>query len=201
MTRSPSCARSGCPSISPINSSNDSGQNHIHRAQAIRARWHPTCRLPSDPYLPFLRSGDASARREWNDTSPSWSAGANGPTARCSSGIGAIEVEVDGRYMTSIEFTGLENGTPPSSSLQISPSYLASTLGFDPLLGDRKVMLRALACNMRQSELKDYKAFGFLKEIQMKEFSSPVVKTMFSGQEGDRKWIVPIQDLKAIEAS
>lgn len=202
MTRSPKCSRSRTGPISPVNSSNDSKENHLHRAQAIRARWHPCCRLPSDPYLPFLQSGDPQVWREWNEATPNWNAGIDGPTLKCSSGIACVEIEVNDQYRTHIEFTGLENGRSPPSTLQISPSYLGSLVGFDPLSpASKKVMLRAVACNMRQSEMKDYRAFGFLKEAYIAGFTSSVVKTMFAGQEGSCSWSVPIQDLRAIEVS
>ncbi len=168
MTREPGCARNGVPQgrfFAPIHAANDDKHNHIHRAQAVRARWHPCFVLPSDPPLPYLTSNDHSSWHRWNENEPFWTATSQGALVKCESGIGAIEIEVGDKYKTHVEWLNLPSprGPPqmPPKETMLAPSYLSGLVGFDMQHpSSPHVRITALACNMRQAFLDGFREHG-----------------------------------------
>ncbi|CBQ71972.1 conserved hypothetical protein [Sporisorium reilianum SRZ2] len=175
MTREPGCRRNGVPPgrfLAPIHAGNDDKHNHIHRAQAVRARWHPCFYIPSDPPLPYLASNDQATWRQWNENEPSWTSTPQGALLKCDSGIGAIEVEVNGEYKTHIEWLNLPSSSqapqmPPRQTM-IDASYLSNLVGFDVLHpSSPDIKLNALACNMRQAQLDGFRDHGIARPVQI----------------------------------
>ena len=193
MTREPGCARNGVPHgrfLAPIHAGNDDKHNHIHRAQAVRARWHPCFYLPTDPPLPYLDTNDQRDWIRWNENEPSWTSTPQGAVLKCESGIGAIEVEVNGEYRTHIEWLNLPSASQdaqmPPKQTWIDAAYLAGMLGFD--VNHRSapnVKLNALACNMRQAELDGFREHAVARPLQVTGIDPTlrtVVRTLSFGQ-------------------
>ncbi|EST07704.1 hypothetical protein PSEUBRA_002801 [Kalmanozyma brasiliensis GHG001] len=191
MTREPGCKRNGLPSgrfFAPIHAGNDDKHNHIHRAQAVRARWHPCFHIPSDPPLPYLESRPASWS-QWNENEPSWTGTPRGALVKCASGIGAIEIEVNGQYKTHIEWLYLPSASspaqlPPKETL-IDAAYLSNLVGFDVMQHTSShVKLTALGCNMRQAELDGFREHGVARSLQIPGIdpSRDVFRTLSLGQ-------------------
>ena len=200
MTREPGCHRNGIPHgrfFAPIHSGNDDKHNHIHRAQAVRARWHPCFYIPSDPPLPYLGSNDQATWVRWNEHGPSWTSTPRGALLKCDSGIGAVEVEVNGEYKTHIEWLNLASASqpaqaPPKETL-FDAAYLSGLVGFDVMHpSSPRVKLNAVACNMRQTELDDFRAHGIARPLTVAGISPSrtVIKSLPHGQtnRGGRQW-------------
>ncbi|CDS82189.1 related to RSC2-member of RSC complex [Sporisorium scitamineum] len=193
MTREPGCRRNGVPPgrfFAPIHAGNDDKHNHIHRAQAVRARWHPCFYIPSDPPLPYLVSNDQPTWRQWNENEPSWTSTPQGAVLKCDSGIGAIEVEVNGEYKTHIEWLNLPSSSqrpqmPPRQTM-IDAAYLSGLVGFDvnhPSSPHAK--LNALGCNMRQAQLDGFREHGIARPLRIAGIDSSrrtVLRTLSLGQ-------------------
>lgn len=201
MTREPGCRRNGVAEgrfFAPIHMGNDDKHNHIHRAQAVRARWHPCFYTPSDPPLPYLNSNDQATWIQWNENEPSWTSTPDGALLKCQSGVGAVEIEVNGEYKTHIEWLNLPSGgkeplSPPRETL-IDAAYLSQLIGFDVThQSSPNVRLNAVGCNMRQAELEGFRANGIARPLEIAGFASgarQVFKTMHHGRMGerDKRW-------------
>ncbi|GAC96204.1 zinc metalloproteinase [Pseudozyma hubeiensis SY62] len=193
MTREPGCKRNRVAPgrfFAPIHAGNDDKHNHVHRAQAVRARWHPCFVLPSDPILPYFQPGDHSAWIRWNENEPSWTSTPRGALLKCDSGIGSIEVEVNGDYKTHVEWLNLQtpSGPPqmPPRETMIDASYLSNLVGFDVMHpSSPNVKLNALACNMRQAELDGYRQHAIARSLHIEGFDASrrtILKTLPLGQ-------------------
>ncbi|PWN47633.1 hypothetical protein IE53DRAFT_320891 [Violaceomyces palustris] len=187
-TREAPHQRNGFKGLSPIHPSNDDGENHLHRCQAIRARWHPCFRLPTDPRLPFLTATDPRSWKDWNECEPLWVPTPSGCVVKCASGVACIEIEVDGEHRTHIEFTGLDHGHRPRQEVMIDPNYLSGMINLNVMSpGSPKVKLNAVGCNMRQASLEDYKSQALSETLGIQDLV--VTKGVFVGQERDQKWM------------
>lgn len=202
MTREPGCPRNGFPQggfFAPIHAGNDDKHNHIHRAQAVRARWHPCFYIPSDPPLPYLVSNDQRDWVQWNENEPSWTSTPQGAVLRCASGIGAIEAWINDEYKTHVEWLNLPSSqgqkTPmPPQETMIDAAYLSNLVGFDvnhP--SSPRVKLNALACNMRQAEMHDFRQHGVARPLTVAGIDSTrrtITKSLPHGQTNasGRQW-------------
>ncbi|ETS62973.1 hypothetical protein PaG_02743 [Moesziomyces aphidis] len=203
MTREPGCRRNGVAAggfFAPIHAGNDDEHNHIHRAQAVRARWHPCFYIPSDPPLPYLRANDQATWVQWNENEPAWTSTPQGALLKCESGIGTLEIEVDGAYKTHIEWLNLPiDGRPPQvppRQTVIDAAYLSQKVGFDVSHPTSpRIKLNALACNMRQAELPDFRQNGVARPLRLPGIDSSrrtIVRSLPFGQTNTsgRQWDV-----------
>ncbi|KDN48442.1 hypothetical protein K437DRAFT_234275 [Tilletiaria anomala UBC 951] len=179
----PHCKRPG--NMNPITPETDSGTNHLHRAQGVRARWHPAFALPSDPPLPFMnRDGDASTWKHWKEAEPTWEPTMHGANFRSKSGIASLEVFLGDTYKTHIEFTGLPDGNPVQQEMLITNEYLSKCVGFDVSSpASPSVNLTALACNMREIQLQDFRNNAYACPISLPRVPFTVTKGMSVGKE------------------
>ncbi|KAJ1029553.1 hypothetical protein NDA13_002799 [Ustilago tritici] len=196
MTREPGCRRNGVPSgrfFAPIHEGNDDKHNHLHRAQATRARWHLCFYIPTDPPLPYLTSNDQATWAQWNENEPSWTSTPDGALLKCDSGIGSLEIKFNDACKTHVEWLNLIPGDtdtqmPPRETL-IDAAYLNQLVGFDVSHpSSPRVKLNAVACNMRQAELEDFRENGVARPVKINGFDSgkrQVFKTMHHGRMGD----------------
>ena len=147
---------------------------------------------------------------QWNENEPSWTSTPNGALLKCESGIGCLEVEVNGEYKTHVEWLNLAKPgqpthAPPKETL-IDAAYLSSLIGFDVNHPNSpRVRLNALACNMRQAELDDFREHGIARPISLDGFNSAgrlIFKTMHHGRmgQGDKQWklIFPHEQLLTV---
>ncbi|SPO35117.1 uncharacterized protein PSFLO_00588 [Pseudozyma flocculosa] len=199
MTSEPACHRNGLRGgnvFAPIHAGNDAAHFHVHRAQALRARWHPCFYISSDPPLPFLGSNSPEDWKAWNDAEPQADATMEGCLIKCRSGIASIEIEVNGEYRDHIEWTGLA-GPPPPRETMITPEYLWGRISpHTPLASrppDARVKLNIVACNMRQVEVDDFFNNGVAQQVRVRggggQGEMQVVKGTFLGRESDNKWM------------
>lgn len=199
MTREPGCSRNGVSKIgffAPIHAENDDRHFHLHQAQAVRARWHPSCRLPTDPPLPHLASTDQGSWIVWNENEPVWTSTAMGAILTSASGIGVIEVDYNDEHRKRYEWLYLTDKRPeecPPKQLVITPAQLSSLVGFDVMSpSSPSIKLNALACNMRQAELSDYRKHGVARPLTIPGIdpSRLVTKSIPLGSpsNGDRQW-------------
>ncbi len=137
---------------------------------------------------------------KWNENVPTWTSTPRGALLKSESGIGALEVEVNGEYKTSIEWLNLPSSSqgaqmPPRETL-IDSAYLSGLVRFDvnnP--SSPRVKLNALACNMRQAELDDFRQHGVARPLAIAGIDPSrrsIVKTLSHGQtnHGGQKWDV-----------
>lgn len=196
MTREPGCSRNGVGKdgfYAPIHSDNDDKHFHLHRAQAVRARWHPSCRLPTDPPLPYLALTDQVSWVEWNENEPTWVSTSQGASLTSMSGIGAVEIEYNGEHRTRYEWLHLTKETLPPDHLTITPAQLSELIGFDVMQpSSPSVKLTALACNMRQAELDDFRSHGIARPLAVSGISPSRIVTksipLGSPSNGHQQW-------------
>lgn len=139
-----------CRCITP---SMDNKENHWNRMSLMRLRYHPTMRLPRDPYIPYQYSAVAPTFAITND----------GISVSAPNGLGSIEFQVDGQYVKHLEYPfvpsqgGEKDGSasrPPPQQIQLSTSEIGELASVDPL--SRKVTITAVGTDQRQAEIEDY---------------------------------------------
>ncbi len=173
----PRCRGSG--NVNPITPDMDSVTNHIHRAQGVRARWHPSFVLPSDPPHPYLDSRDPASWREWNLAEPTWEPTKDGARIYSKCGIGALEIEVNDVWRTSIEFTALPpGGQAPPQEFMLTRDRLQAALNGNT---NGRISINVLACNMRQTKIHDFHAQAYAQAIQLQGVPFPITKGMHVG--------------------
>ncbi|KAN0066342.1 hypothetical protein ACQY0O_000436 [Thecaphora frezii] len=207
MTSEPAYPRNGAGDsrcFAPIHAGNDAAHFHVHRAQAVRARWHPSFYIPSDPPLPYLASTSPRDWKAWNDAEPQADAAVDGCILRSSSGIAAIEIEVNGQYCDHIEWTNLATATgqPPAlppQETRITPEYLYERLcpnttdrGPDGRPSVWRIKLNVVACNMRQVEVDDFFRNGIAQPVSVGDVAvqSKVVTGTYVGMENNVRWML-----------
>lgn len=140
--RSKRCNTSGCRPITPAM---DDKENHWNRMSLIRLRYHPCLRLPRDPYIPYA----------YTRIAPSFAAVKDGLSVKAPVGLGSVELQVDDRYVSHIEFPFFgRNSAPPPQEYLLSTSHIAELISADPT--KRKVTLTAVGTDQRQAALQDY---------------------------------------------
>lgn len=112
----------------------------------LRLRYHPTMRLPSDQDIPY----------QYTAIAPSFSVIKDGIAVHAPSGLGSVEIQVNDRYKTHIEYPycGLSCHQPPPQTIHLTHEHIARLCGADPT--SCKVTIEAIGTDQRQAEIADY---------------------------------------------
>lgn len=145
------CKTSSCRPITPRM---DEKENHWNRMSLIRLRYHPCLRLPRDPYIPY----------QYTAMAPSFAVIKDGISVKGGVGLGSIEIQVDGQYVTHLEFPfyGAKASPPPQDYILTTP-HIAELIHGDPK--KRKVTITAVGTDQRQAELQDYSELSRTSKI------------------------------------
>lgn len=136
------CKTSG---FRPITPKTDDKENHWNRMSLIRLRYHPCLRLPRDPWIPY----------HFTKIAPSFSVVKDGVHIKAPVGLGSVEIQVDDRYVSHIEFPFFgRNHSPPPQEYILNTSHIAELISGDPT--KKKVTLTAIGTDQRQAELQEY---------------------------------------------
>lgn len=183
MTRETHSLRRASP-LKPITPATDADENHIHRCQAVRAVYHPAFRHPDDASLPHLKT--CSSETEWLGAEPFWRPTSRGALLTCSAGLALIEIDVDGRFKTHIEYIDPSYGRAsngevakstlfsapgessyPPTSLLLTLDWIRNLVGFDPMSPTSpEVKLNAVGCNLRSMEMDSYRRMAFAQPLR-----------------------------------
>lgn len=129
----------------PITPKMDDKENHWNRMSLVRLRFHPCLRLPRDPQIPY----------HFTKMAPAFSITKDGVHIKAPVGLGSIELQVDGRYVSHVEFPFFGNNTnPPPQDYTLTTSHIAELIVADPT--EKKVTVTAVGTDQRQAELQDY---------------------------------------------
>lgn len=140
--RSKRCNTSGCRLITP---QMDDKENHWNRMSLMRLRYHPCLRLPRDPWIPY----------QYTRIAPTFAVIKDGVSVKAPVGLGSIEIQVDDRYVSHLEFPFFgQNSNPPPQEYTLTTAHIAELIGADPT--KRKVTITAIGTDQRQAELLDY---------------------------------------------
>ncbi|KAL9937721.1 hypothetical protein V8E36_003266 [Tilletia maclaganii] len=163
---------------------NDDVNCHLHRAEALRARWHPTMRLPTDepatpPSLDRTDSSSVETFRRWASLPPRMYASPTGPSFHASEGgaIIAIEIDLDDSLVRLIEFTGQPGGDgaragdSPVAQYLLEEHTVREAIDAAVASGrgrkDGKVTVRAVGSNLCVAEMGDYFRDGFTQPVPL----------------------------------
>lgn len=139
---------SSCRCITPAI---DCRENHWNRMSLLRLRYHPTMRLPNDPFIPY----------HYTAVAPAFSVTKDGIAVFAPVGLGSLEVQVDGRYVHHIEFPFAgPNPQAPPQNLRFTSSDIKELAKISDGLEKHKITLTAVGTDQRQAEIEDYGALS-----------------------------------------
>ena len=123
----------------------DNKENHWDRMSLLRLRYHPTMRLPRDPFIPY----------SYTAVAPSFSVTRNGIAVQAPVGLGSLEIQVDGKYVHHLEYPFMgAQASPPPQCLQLTTEEIAGLASADP--ANSKISITAVGTDQRQAEIEDY---------------------------------------------
>lgn len=141
--RSKRCQSNGCR---PFTSVMDDKENHWNRMSLISLRYHPTMRLPNDPFIPY----------QYTQMAPTFMTMKDGVSVHAPVGLGSIEFEVDDRYVAHLEFPfyGRAPAAPPQT-YQLTTEHISQLTKRDP--SQHKVTIHAIGTDQRSAQIQDYR--------------------------------------------
>ena len=132
-------------SCRPFTTSMDDKENHWNRMSLISLRYHPTMRIPNDPYIPY----------QYTQMAPTFLTMKDGVSIRAPVGLGSVEFEVEGRYVAHLEFPffGSSPNAPPQS-YHLTTEQIGQLIKSDP--SKCKVTIHAIGTDQRSAQVQDY---------------------------------------------
>ena len=145
MTTEGRSKRTKTPNCRLITPAIDNRENHWDRMSLLRLRYHPTMRIPNDPFIPYPYTAMA----------PTFSVTKEGIAVHAPVGLGSLEIQVDGKYVYHLEypFVGPEPAPPPQN-LHFTTKQIAELSSVDPTIS--RVSITAVGTDQRQAEIEDY---------------------------------------------
>lgn len=129
----------------PITPQMDDKENHWNRMSLIRLRYHPTMRLPRDPYIPYHYAAMA----------PTFAITKEGVSVHAPVGLASIEIQVNGTYVNHLEYPfASHDAPPPPQDVQLTTRQIADLASADPK--NTKISVTAVGTDQRQAEIEDY---------------------------------------------